>query len=56
MKKNKPMIFLIVAASLCIIISNTGLAGAATKHLKVGSIQPISGPISFLGVAFNRVF
>jgi len=54
MKKNKPMIFLIVVASLGIIISSTGLAGAATKHLKVGSIHPISGPISFLGVAFNR--
>ena len=54
MKKKKPMMFLIAAASFCIIISNTGIAGAASKHLKIGSIHPISGPISFLGVAFNR--
>jgi len=54
MKKKKPVILSIVAASFCIIIASTGLAGAETKQLKIGSIHPISGPISFLGVAFNR--
>jgi len=54
MKNKRGMILTIVAVSLCVMISNIGIAGAATKHLKIGSIHPISGPISFLGVAFNR--
>lgn len=45
---------LMTVALMCFLIGFSGPAGAATKTLKIGSIMPLSGPLSFLGVAFNR--
>lgn len=54
MKRKRTIILLAMVVSFCFLILNPGFAKAETKQVKVGSIMPISGPISHIGVAFNR--
>ncbi|MDP6682900.1 MAG: ABC transporter substrate-binding protein [Desulfobacterales bacterium] len=49
------VVFSVLVAAVLIIGPNTS-AEAATKHLKIGVIMPISGPISVVGMALSRGF
>ncbi|MBU2515223.1 ABC transporter substrate-binding protein [bacterium] len=52
--KNSFIKALTIAVGLFFAGSHMSFVAAETKELKFGAIMPISGPISFLGVAFVR--
>lgn len=56
MKRKLTLILMAMVVTLSMLFVSPGFANEATKTVKVGSIMPISGPISFLGVGFNRGF
>jgi branched-chain amino acid transport system substrate-binding protein len=52
--KSRMMVVISVFAVVLLIITTHAPAEDAAKHLKVGVIMPISGPISVVGMALSR--
>ena len=52
--RNWVIISTVILMSVLLVLGPGASAQAATKHLKVGMIMPLSGPISFVGVGLTR--
>ncbi len=55
-KRNWIIVMLAVLISALFVLGPSVSSLAATKHLKIGVIMPISGPISVVGMALSRGF